>query len=397
MKRNNADLWMLELARSGKALKLVNQLIGSSTWETYKAAVNDGSAPTDYTVGTQLSDDWYADDSTSYTMPWDIVHYDSSGNAYLKSHYALPTAMAFDEPEALYVFDGTESAGTEYYILINVAYGDGWTAGDGIAFTLDTAPAAGDQFVLSTATSNANDPTHMPWTVYGAGSTTAKQTGTTTNSTSGTMLGETSATGIGYTNGSVNSPQRVVYGYNRWSQSAMRQWLNSRAAAGWWWEMQNIWDRPSSVASTIRGFMAGLPDDFLAQVERSTVTTARNTVEGADSTTETTSDFFWLPSLEEMYITPQLADVEGEGWDYYKALAAEAGLTGKFAQYQTYSNLISYNMASTSSPVGVRLRSAHRSNALNTWLIYSSGSVNGNYGASYALRACPACKILKSE
>ena len=96
-----------------------------------------------------------------------------------------------------------------------------------------------------------------------------------------------------------------------------------------------------------------------------------------------------------MYINPQLAGVEGEDWDYYKDLAEEAGLTGKFQQYGTYPILITYQAGSTTSPVGVWLRSVNRGNAYGAWFVYNTGYVNYT-GAYSASRGCPACKILAS-
>jgi hypothetical protein len=186
-----------------------------------------------------------------------------------------------------------------------------------------------------------------------------------------------------------------VYGYGRWAQSAVRQWLNSSAAAGSWWSAKNPWDRPPAVAATLRGFLAGFSDSFTNILQPVDVVTAINTVEGSASTTETTSDKIFLPSLQEMYITPQLADVEGVDWEYFEQLAINSGLTGKFAQGGTYPLLITYNLANTTSPVGVWLRSANRGYAYFAWNVYSSGVVYGN-GAGDAYRGCPACKILSS-
>lgn len=379
----------------GNSIYLSTDKTGS-TWEWYKRILNDGKASALCPVGSQLVDRWDKDANTFYDVPWDIVHYDSNGNAYIKWHYANPDTISFDEPEALYYFDGTEQAGVEYYILINISYGTGWIANTGIGFILNSAPEEGDQFVLNTNKDNKNDPTNMTWSVYSAGKTTVKQTGTTINSTAGIKLGETSTTGIGYTNGRVNSPQRVVYGYNRWSQSCIRQYYNSHNEAGAWWSIKNPWDRPPAIAFTLQGFMAGLSDELLSIVSLSDVTTALNTVEGNSSTTETTQDYFFLPSLEQMYINPQLSGTEGESWDYYKTLAQETGLPGKFQTGQTYTCLITNNITDKNTPVNVRLRSASRGYAYNTWYIYSSGYV-GSYYAYYAYRGCPACKILKSN
>ena len=118
--------------------------------------------------------------------------------------------------------------------------------------------------------------------------------------------------------------------------------------------------------------------------------------EGQTATTETTSDKIFLPSLQEMYVTPQLANVEGVDWTYYQQLAANAGLTGKFAQFGTYPVLITYNLANTTSPVHVWLRSAYRGYACNAWYVTSTGTV-GHGSARDANRGCPACIIKKSS
>ena len=96
-----------------------------------------------------------------------------------------------------------------------------------------------------------------------------------------------------------------------------------------------------------------------------------------------------------MYINPQLAGVEGVDWDYYKDLAEEAGLTGKFAQYGTYPILITYQAGNTTTPVYVWLRSCTRGNAYYAWYVANTGGVY-NGGAYNAHRGCPACKILAS-
>ena len=93
-----------------------------------------------------------------------------------------------------------------------------------------------------------------------------------------------------------------------------------------------------------------------------------------------------------MYIDPELSG-EGDAWDYYKELAAGAGLTGMFQRGQTYATLITYNAASTSSAVYVFLRSCNRSNANNEWNVNSSGNVNNN-NVNNTNRACPTVSLL---
>ena len=317
---------------------------------------------------------------------------------YLKWHYAIPDGVPFDAPEAIWYADGDNilTAGT-YNIAIGSSYGNGWVVGQAIQFTLNNDMAEGDQLVINCGTDQNVNPTNgRTWNVYAKGSTTSKDTGTTSNGTDGTNLGTIGNVSAQKTNGLLNAISRVVYGSGRWSESAIRQYLNSDAAAGAWWVAKNPWDRPPSQASSLRGFCAGIDSDLLDIIEPVEVVTALNTVEGFADTTETTLDKFFLPSLQEMYINPQLAGVEGVDWDYYKDLAEEAGLSGKFAQGGTYPILITYQAGNTTNPVTVWLRSCSRGNANNAWLVNYAGDVNYGANAYYAFRGCPACKILAS-
>ena len=365
--------------------------------EGFKQLVRDGKAASLLPVGTQLFDKWEkAANGAVYNAPWDIVHYDTEGNAYLNWHFCIPDGVQFDAPEAIYYAGENGLAAGEYHIVIGSPYGTGWSTSKAINFTLTADMAAGDQLYIDCGTNNANDPTNgRTWNVYAQGSTTSKQSGTTSNGATGTYLGTIGATNAHKPEGNLNGISRVVYGSGRWSQSAIRQWLNSTLAASKWWTPQNPWDRPPTQHTTMRGFLAGYAEEFVAALDTVEVTTALNTVEGYADTTETTMDRIFLPSLQEMYINPQLADVEGIDWDYNKALALEAGLTGKFQRSQTYTILKKYNIGDQSSAAHVWLRSCLRGHATNAWYVTSSGGVS-NGTAHYASRGCPACKILKN-
>ena len=367
-------------------------------WPGLKRLVEDGVAQHEYPVGSRITETWAKDANTNISAPWDVVHYDEGGNMFLKWHYAIPDGMPFDAPEAIWYADAENllTAGT-YNIAIGSAYGNGWVVGQAIQFTLTEDLVEGDQiFINCGIDQNVNPTNNRAWNVYAQGSTTSKQSGTTTNGTDGTNLGTIGNVSAQRTNGLLNAISRVVYGSGRWSESAIRQYLNSTSAAGAWWIPKNGWDRPPAQAATMRGFLGGCSEDFLNIIEEVPVVTALNTVEGFSDTTETTYDKIFLPSLQEMYINPQLAGVEGEDWDYYKDLAEEAGLTGKLQQYQTYPILITYQAGSTTSPVGVWLRSANRGSASYAWIVNTTGYVNGGNGAYGAFRGCPACKILAS-
>ena len=348
-------------------------------------------------VGTQIVDKWALSDSAAdkYDAVWDVVHHYANGDVALNWHYALPNDCQFDAPEAIYYAPSGGLAAGTYYISIGTAYG-GWSTSKHIQFTLSAAMAEGDQLYIDCGGDSANDPTNnRNWYVYAQGSTTAKQSGKTSNGTSGTSLGTIGATNAHKPEGNLNGISVVVYGYGRWSQSAIRQWLNSEAVAGYWWTPQNPWDRPPGNAATVRGFLAGCSPEFLEVLKPVEVITALNTVQGFTDQTETTQDRIFLPALDSWYIQPQYSG-EDDNWDYYKALAAEAGLSGKFQTYPaTYDVLKKYSISAKTSAVVVWLRSAGRGGANYAWAVHSSGSVsNGN--ARYALRGCPACKIIKS-
>ena len=137
--------------------------------------------------------------------------------------------------------------------------------------------------------------------------------------------------------------------------------------------------------------MSGFEKEFLDCIQPIKVVTALNTVsDKADGETEVTYDTFFLPSLEQMYITPQLAG-EGDVWEYWKRAS---GMSTKMQQWQTYPQIRTYAIESHTSAQYVRLRSAIRDSACDTWNVYGSGYVGGYYYAVYALRCAPACYLL---
>ena len=355
----------------------------------FKFLVDSGTVENYYNIADQLTERWF-----TYNSPWDIVNFFDNGNVALNWHYSIPDGIQFDAPEAIYYFEGNEAAGT-YHIAVGSAYGNGWRVGQNIQFTLTEAPFEGDQLFIDCGTNYANDPTAgRAWRVYEAGTNTVKQSGTTSNGTSGTNLGTIGNVNAHRPNGRLNAISRVVYGYSRWSQSAIRQYLNSTEAAGAWWTIQNPWDRPPSQLASLRGFLAGYSTEFLDIIEAVDVVTALNTQEGFSETTETTRDRIFLPSLQEWYIATQLANVEGEDWDYNKQLAEEDGRTGRFPNATAIDILKRYSISSQSSSVGVWLRSASRADAYGVWYVYTNGGVY--YGGAFSTyRGCPACIIQK--
>jgi len=366
--------------------------------------VQAGEAPSVFSIGDQLMLN-YNDGAQSYVLPWDVVHFgnveledgETVPGMFLQSHYAMQ-GIQFDASEAIYVADAAMPAGT-YYFIIGTNWGTNCRAGDTFSFTTSVEIPAGGQVVIGKNndfyTWGAPDVATSNWrahTFASASSVTPLETNLElTAGATGTNLG-TVASNIVYGSSNPNNLQRAAYGYNRWSQSAMRQWLNSVAAAGAWWTAQNVFDRTPQQLATVRGFMAGFDEAFLNIIKPVKVTTALNTVtDTAIGTSEDTYDTFFPASLEQEYIVPQLAGVEGEYWEYWKQ---RLGLESPQNTGSAYANAfhIRYAYNAKTSPQTVRLRSASRGFAYNTWYVSTTGAASGST-ATNAHRPAPACVI----
>lgn len=386
-----------------EVLKVIakNNLAQFQNYKDIRNIIRAGLAKSFFDIGDQLVTAYAIENGATYQAPWDVKHIDDTG-LYFGMHYALPDDMQFDAPEAIYYAPDGLEAGT-YNITIGSNYGNGWVSGNSFQFTLAQAVPAGGQIFIDFGTNYANNPANgRTVTVYdGVGTTNVVETTTTSAGSDGTNLGTISAVNAHRTNGNLNAISRTVHGDGRYSNSAIRQWLNSEAPANKWWHPTNNWDRPPRSADLARaGFLTRLPKDFVEIIDYTDVVVALNTQAGFETDREVVHDRIFLPSLQNMYINPQLGGAEGPDWDYYKILAKEAGLSGKFAQGGTYEILKHYNLASVGSTlysVGVWLRSCYRGHASYAWLVNSDGNVDNYYAAYYTLRICPACKIKTSE
>ena len=134
--------------------------------------------------------------------------------------------------------------------------------------------------------------------------------------------------------------------------------------------------------------MSGCSADFLSALQVVKVTTFANTVNDGGGE-DVTYDRVFIPSMEQMYCTPQ---VKGEG-TYLEYWKQRSGATAPLAQWGTYPNIITYAAENHTSPQFMRLRSASRGSANNRpWYVNSSGNVNSN-GASGANRFAPLVVI----
>lgn len=381
---------LLEVLAADKVASVTSDL------EAIQRIVKNGLAPELFNIGDQIIVPWTdkAADKT-YEVPLDIVHF---GNVelkdgetvpamYLQWHYATPFVVQFDNYEAFYYCEEVLATGT-YYVTMGNSWGNNVVSGKSYYFTLTQDVPAGGQLA---GFRGMPDQAVANWKVYSYESreaTEALETVTVTEGTEGTYLGTLSSS-TKYAESGINNMQRVGYGYNRWAQSGIRQWLNSKAAVGAWWKPQNVFDRAPDQLTTKAGFLSGFEDEFLNILGEIKVVTNLNTTSDSEiGAQEITYDKIFLPSLEQIYVTPQL-EGEGEYWTYWKRAT---GATTPQAQYGTYPERITYALENHTSAQYVRLRSAIRGFACYAWHVNASGYVS--YGnASSAGRCAPACVI----
>jgi len=352
-----------------------------------QAIVRSGRASEYFDIGDQIIVTW-SDGTTEYDFPFDVVDF---GNAtledesvvpamWLQSHYALPFATQFDATEAIYVVTDAALAAGVYYFTTPTGYEASY-GGDGKSyyFTLQNSVPVGGCIKL---TWGSNVPPSKVTTFASLSSTTAIEEATLTEGTSGT--------GLGTLNDTLGNVTTARYGYNNYEKSALRQYLNSKAAAGAWWTPQHTYDYICNYADK-QGFMAGFSDEFLDILGKPVLKTAKNYItDGGTSAVpeySTLADTFFVPSLGQHYFSSSMD--EGSAWEYWKELSGSAN---PVSTSTTVPAFITTALNAKTSAQYVWLRSANRGSAYYEWRVGSSGRASSNT-ATDGYRCAPACCI----
>lgn len=357
-----------------------------------KAVVAAGNAPAVFPVGTQLVNTYTGKDGKVYDCPWDVVKTDDIAEGetgttapamVLQMHYASLEDIQFSAYQAFFVVPEAGLVAGTYNVKMGLDWGTNVKTGTTYQFTLTKNAPAGARL---TGFYNAPDTAPTSWKVYVYKDQNKSELLETCNVSAG-EAGTNLGTFLAKPNGNLNSLHSVSYGDNRWYKSAYRQYLNSDQAAGAWWTPQDNWDMKPDQADTVPGFLAGFSDDFKAALTRTKVVTYGNTVTD-DGSAVVTYDKIFLPSLEEIYCSPQVSG-EGTYWPYWKE---RTGAKTPQALWRTYPLRITRDLAQRTVGRNVRLRSAYRGNGTNAFGVDSSGLVNDWY-AIRAHRCAPACKM----
>ena len=364
------------------------------TWEQVVLAIKSKLHREMYAVGDKFSNIWKDTNNSNkeYDNPLRINHFEDGleledgttvNGMWLQTVYAHLRGVQFSHQQAFYVSNegmttGTYCIGFDYTLGSNgyVNKGDYWN----FALTKDV-PAGGKLAGFY----GAPDQPQTNWRVYvysADGKTVLETVSTVNKGQEGTLLGVMTA----YGDENLNGIQQMVYGDNRYATSAIRQYLNSDKPKGEWWTAQTKWDIAPDQLNQTDGYLCGIDPELLAVLQPVKVVTYCNTVTatGQKQVKDITYDKVTLISLEQMYTKPQVAG-EGETHEYYKELN---GTDTEFRWWNRYEILKTFAVESPTKSQFVRLRSANRSNAYNTWYVTSGGSVS-NDNVSYAFKSVP--------
>lgn len=357
-----------------------------------KAVVAAGNAPVVFPAGTQLVNTYTSKDGKAYDCPWDVVQPDGIAEGetgttapamVLQMHYASLEDIQFSAYQAFYVVPEAGLVAGTYNVKMGLDWGTNVKTGTTYQFTLTKNAPAGARL---TGFYNAPDTAPANWKVYVYKDQQKSELLETCNVSAGSA-GTNLGTFLAKPNGNLNGLHPVGYGDNRWHKSAYRQYLNSDAPAKEWWTPQDEWDMKPDQADTVPGFLAGFSDDFKNALTRVKVVTYGNTVTD-DGSAVVTYDKIFLPSLQEIYCSPQVSG-EGTYWPYWKE---RTGAKTPQALWQTYPLRITRDLAQRTVGRYVRLRSAIRGGGSNAFYVYSSGLV-GSWTAISAYRCAPACEM----
>lgn len=270
----------------------------------------------------------------------------------------------FDQTEALVYVEEALAAGT-YNIISDDATPVTYQ------FTLQNAVAAGS-ILVATWPSSGYDLTGQSIKVYANGSLgTVLETATISVGNDGTNLGT-------FALGNVNHKQRGHYGSNNYKESALRQWINSKAAANAWWRSTNKFDVVPGYAN-VAGLLHGMDADFLDCVALSTVPCKTNNtfeLEGWSLNTQyTVEDKFYLLSRDEVGFGVE-NNAEGSVLELYNGA--------------TNADRIKYDLSAQTTARTWFLRSPYPGYAGSVRYVYTGGSLDYNsaYGGLGAVAAC---------
>ncbi len=324
---------------------IANAEPGSIKIESFKMIqelVQAGLAKKIFAIGDQIICSWTDKAANeTYDWVWDIVHMSDvtleNGEVvpgmYLKSHYTTPFGIQFDHEENEKATESTFSADYSYY-----------TKNPDRSYKLEEV-----------------------------------------------VVGQTIPSDKEYFHSAIKDTIGNIcrYGYNRWSHSAIRQWLNSDKDKGAWWTSQHLGDVAPNELNTKAGFLSGFEQDFLSVIKKVKIRTQLNGItDKSIGTDEETVDLMFLPSKEQLYGSTESGIYNDEAFAYYKKTTGFDKPKNDECEAR-----IHYRIDAKSSAQYMRLRSPYRGGSCDAWGAGPTGILDDYYGASYTYVCSPVCVI----
>ena len=347
------------------------------TWPVVQQMVRDGTVGAHIQVG-----DYFNVMRGALNLRWDVVDIGSStrnvtanGNAPTDPNYftnfpnAKPVTLlmhdvingaVFDAPEANYQITTQINSGVQ----CNITLESETIASATYDFTAPSDLVIGGRLRISNAMT-----LHYYVSPYTAAPTAI------------TMVAGSAYGSIAASLSAQNHKHRVSNGSNKYTESAVRQWLNAGGAAASFWVSKSNYDLAPSWHATWAGFLNGLDTEFQAVIGETTREVELNTVTDGGSVTPNTTiaDKVFLASEKEIF-----NDAENAGH--------------KGVQFQGYAgsvnaDRIKYDAAALSTARSWWMRSPDAWGAITACRVYTSGVLGVNY-VSDGCGAAAACVIL---
>ncbi len=347
-----------------------------TSWSQVQTVVRSGLARNFFQIGDQL-----VCNKGDKPLVWDIIGFDHDTpvdtrfkhSLTIQLHDVLPDTMQYDATEALFYCESELAAGTYHFTLL-AGYDTAYGGGKSYQFTLTKAVPTGGVIMFPWSYKKQAS-TVLVSTYESRTATTAIESVAVTEGTGGTALD---------TLGECNHTHRIRYGSNNWKQSAMRQFLNSKGAAGTYWTPQTNFDRPPTWNASTAGFLSDLDGEFLEVVGEVTKRTVLNTVCDGGGYEDLTERFFLISRIEA-YAGNENSIEEGTPYEYY-SLGSDLSAAGTGDD----SNRIKYRSGSATY---WWLRSPNSGSGGSVGLFYPSGDLRSGYAlTSYGV--APACCIV---
>lgn len=343
-------------------------------------------------TGTPKAGDHIVVTETSTSLAFDVIGIDHDTPAdanlthsmTLQLHDLWQDYLVYDASEAIWYIDAETYpdglvAGT-YYFTLPAGYDATYGGGSTFNFTLANAIPVGGQICFGWG--YQKQAADCKITTYASvGATTAIETVSVAAGQAGAAMPALHATTV---TGNTNCVHRMRYGSNNWAESAMRQWLNTDAAANSWWEAKTVFDRPANASKA--GFLNKLDPAFLDVV--GTVTKKTQLSISDEYGMHVAEERFFLLSRPEVFAgVERSADgADGEPYEFYGA---------------GYSDYTSPNTGADTNRIKYRngtayywwLRTPGSGNGYHVRIVLTTGTLNNNF-ASNSHGVAPACVIV---